>query len=297
MPEYSKWLRSTVILSVLLLSVFASLITVPEKSEGSQITMVHTSITPASQEVDVSPGSTGSVLFQGSCEAEIYGPLPVVVNLQATVQGGGTAAVSPQSFTLSNQKTSQSLSISVVVPILISRNTQIKVQISGTWKQGASMGDVGGSEAQIIVLQYYKFMVYSDNPYQQISPGDSVVFPLKIENLGNGQDTYVTTIENEEELVSAGWTLTPIPKLTVDEKQFKRITYTVQSPQKWTIWKNKVWMVKLQIISEDSGNTVKESYPLFIRTKGFYIPGFEPAFSILALALLAAFIKRKRSKP
>ena len=293
MSREGKSLRVTQLVTAMMLCCLFTYI--PGESDASQLTIVTTSINPASQNVNVQPGATGAVQFSGECTAEIYGPAPVIVTLSAVMVGGGTATVSPQSFTLSSTgRTSQALSISCVVPILISRNTQPKVQITGTFTQGASAGPVGGCEAQLIVLQFYKFIVYSEGPYQEVGPGDSIVFPIKLENYGNGQDTIVTKVDNEEDLVGDGWTLTPIPKITMDEKQVKTISYTVQTPQKWTIWQNKIHIIKLQFISEDSGATVKEDYPLFVRTKGIYIPGFEPIFTIMILVGMAFIMQHKR---
>ena len=128
----------------------------------------------------------------------------------------------------------------------------------------------------------------------EISPGDSVVFSLKVENRGDGEDTLEARIENEDDLVDNGWTLAPIQKLIIDEKQVKPISYTVQAPQKWTIWQNKIHIIKLEMVSTDGG--VKEPYPLFVRTKGVYIPGFEPVFAIMALLGMAFIMKRHRNK-
>jgi hypothetical protein len=292
MSREGKSLRVTLLITIMMLvCMFAY---VPQEAEASQLTIVTTSINPASQNVNVAPGSTGAILFSGECTAEPYGPAPIVVSLQAVMEGGGTAAVSPSSFTLSNQQTSQPLSISVVVPILISRQSMIKVRLTGTYQQGMSAGSVGPSEAQVIILQYYKFIVFSENPYQEVSPGDSLVFSLRIENLGNGQDTLVTKVLNQDDLVDDAWTLTPIPILTIDEKMEKKITYTIQTPQKWTIWQNKIHMIELQMVSEDSGGAVKQDYPLFVRAKGVYIPGFEPIFTIMILVGMAFIMQHKR---
>ncbi len=289
MSREGKSLRLTLLITIMMLGVM--FVYVPNDADASQLTIVTTSISPASQNVDVSPGSTGAILFSGTCKAEPYGPAPIVVSLTASMEGGGMAAVSPSSFTLSNTRDTQELSISVVVPILISRQSMIKVRLTGTFQQGVAADSVGPSEAQVIILQYYKFIVFSETPYQEVSPGDAIVFSLRVENLGNGQDTLVTTAENQDELVKAGWTLAPIPKLTLEEKQIRQVSYTIQTPQKWTIWQNKIYMIELRMLSEGA---IVEEYPLFVRSKGVYIPGFEPLFTIIILVGMAFVMNYKR---
>ena len=69
----------------------------------------------------------------------------------------------------------------------------------------------------------------------------------------------------------------------------------ISLPHDWTIWIDKVETIQLKVISTSSpGESVSEEYPIFIRVRGIYIPGFEPAFAILGLAFMAVIIKRRQ---
>ena len=287
--------RRTISIFILLLVIMSFITVVPKKTEAGPYTYVNIILNQSSVEVDVSPGSTCVAQITGICQIGTRNPMvPVIVNLEATGTEGVTATVAPSSIVAMGSDEVQ-ISVSIKAQPLMSRKSQPIVTVSGTYTQGAMVGEVGKAQCQVIIKPYYMINIYSENPYIEISPGDGAVFSLKLFNMGNDQDTYRFKIDNEGDLVGVGWTLPSIPKLTIDEKMPKTLSWSVQSPQKWTIWENKVWMIKLKVISENSRGKVKEDYSLFVRTKGIHIPGFEPA--LVALAILAVVgIERKRRK-
>ncbi|MCK4717501.1 MAG: hypothetical protein KAT70_02435, partial [Thermoplasmata archaeon] len=63
-----------------------------------------------------------------------------------------------------------------------------------------------------------------------------------------------------------------------------------------TIWKNEVQMITIMVSSENSGGGVKEEYSFYVRQHGMHIPGFDPTFAIISLALVGAVIMRKRTQ-
>jgi len=289
--KLSPGLRTAFVL-IMLIGTFFTFIPA-EKADAGPMTVVQTAITPPSQTVDVDPASEGLVMFSGTCEATTYSPLPINVMLQASCDAG-TAVVTPASFVLTNTQSIADLQIAVRIPPLTSNRVSPVVRVDGTFTQGGTTSQVGGSEAQVVVKKFFRLNIYSDKPYTEVTPGEQTVFNLKLLNLANCDDTFIFEVSNQEKLVDQGWTLSPIPKTTLEEKGQRTITFTVQSPQDWHVWQNKVWVIEMNVKSETSQGTVKEPYSLYVRTKGVHIPGFDPIFSIVALAFVAAMVQRKR---
>ena len=52
--------------------------------------------------------------------------------------------------------------------------------------------------------------------------------------------------------------------------------------------------IKINIKSQTSNKTVE--FVLYIRQKGTYIPGFEPALLIIALCTITIILKNKKSR-
>jgi hypothetical protein len=256
----------------------------------------------------VAPGQDGIVTFTGTVEAQIpWDPSFQYLIVQLTADAGGWPASNPPALIFNRATKQRDFALSVQVPIETSKKTQQQLSLTGRWSYspGIGGGTIPASTAIISVEQYYQFSVGCEKPYVQVQPGSSLGFRLRLINEGNSNDRLRVEIKNLKELADQGWTVQlSQDKFAVPEKQEKVLTVSVTTPVKWNVWKNAVTTVQIRIISAQAESLGEVSdiadYSLYIRQKGVSIPGFEPAFAIIALAMISVmffgFAKRKRSK-
>lgn len=254
----------------------------------------------------VAPGQDGVVTFTGTVTATI--PVSpqiqyLVVNLQA--EAGGWPVSVPPSLTFNRAITQQGFAVSVQVPVETSQKTSGQLSISGRWSYspGTRGGNVDPATAIIVIKQYYQFSVGCDKPYVQVGPGSSLGFKIRLINEGNAADRLTIEVLNLDKLANKGWTVQlSQDKFSVPEKQEKVLTVSVTTPVEWNIWKNDVDTVRLRITSaqaEQNGDISDiADYSLYIRQRGFSVPGYEPVLAIMSLTILAVllvgFVRRKR---
>jgi hypothetical protein len=269
----------------------------PKPVEAGPLTTVQIIMNaPATKEVDVSPGATGVVSFTGTVEVISYSdPLPLTVSLSASVPGAA-ASLSPAGMVFQGSaEQERQFQLDVTVPLL-TPFMPIKFQISGTFNQGGSTGQCTPGEGQIIVTQFQRLTIFSELPLIETGPGTTAVFSIRVENTGNFEDEVRFEITNFDKMSDKGWTIPLLPKTTIPRLEPKVFSLPVTLPHDWTIWTDKVETIQIRVISTSSpGESVFEDYPVFVRVRGIYIPGFEPVLVLIGLAVMAAMIKRKRS--
>ncbi len=194
--------------------------------------------------VEVSPGSTGIVVFDGVVKAEVPLLPPgqyLIVTLMA--DAGGWAVSTPPSMTFDNTHTEERFSLSVQVPVETSQKTQGQLSISGKWRY--SPGTLGGTvdpvTAIIEIEQYYSYTV---SPREVIikTGTDSVSEVIfDILNKGNSADRISLDITNKEDLEGSGiFPSEKVSDISVPEKQSKPyliavVTNTFTPPGKYLI--------------------------------------------------------------
>ena len=273
----------------------AMFIFIPKTAEADLITQVEIIINPpATREVDVSPGSTGVVSFSGTVSVTyINTAVPLMVSLSASVPGA-PASLSPAGMIFQGTGDNErQFVLDVTVPQLTLRQS-IKFRVDGTWNQGGTSGQCIPGEGQVQVLQFQRLTVYSELPLIETGPGTQAVFSIRVENTGNFEDEVRWEYINLEKFSDKGWTIPLLPKTTVPRLEPKVFSLPITLPHDWTIWIDKVETIQIRVISTSSaGESVFEDYPIFVRVRGIYIPGFEPAFALMAIAFIAVVIKRK----
>jgi len=297
MPEIGKRLLSAVILTAIITCLFAA-IAEPADAVGLAVTV---SLIGGPFEADVQPGASGLVVIPGEVTVSSIGPgVLTVVQLQANALLG-SATVSPNTLVFSGGG-KQSITVTVKENFGTSSTTPDMVTISGTAQEAVGAPTaVAPATAIINIRQYYRITVSTDTPYVETTPGKPVYFNLVLENNGNGEDTFFMTVEDEalKALSDEGWVVQiGNPKPVVMEKDKRIIQITAQTPQRTTIWKNEIVRIPIEVSSENArqaaGLNIVEQYPVYIRLRGFHIPGFDPTFAIISLALVGAFLMKKR---
>ena len=271
----------------------ALFIFVPRPAEAGLVTFVETGISPDAEAVDVSPGSLGQLGFTGTIRVTNYNtatPLIVNLNAQSTV---GQATLDKPQMVFQGGKQEDSFNVLVQVPIITTVRQPAQLSISGTWQQGGTSGTVGGSQAPFLVEQFYLMTVYSEMPVIETGPGTQAVFSIRVENTGNYRDEFRIEIANRDDLGEKGFIIPELSKKWVELGEPWITTLPVTLPHDWTIWTDHPEYVWLKVVSTSSGELVKEDYPLIIRVRGIYIPGFEPVFALMGIAFMAVILKRR----
>jgi hypothetical protein len=309
MIEKSKATRAGIFLIMLLMlgSIFVYLPKEADEVEAVGSPAITIQITQPKQTAYVAPGEDGIVTFTGTVVAQIpWDPNVQYLVVTLTADAGGWPVSNPPALTFSRATKQQPFTLSVQVPIETSKTTQGQLSVSGRWSYspGITGGTITPATAIIVVDQYYQFSVGCEKPYVQVQPGSSLGFRLRLINEGNANDRLRVEVQNLKELADKGWTIQlSQDKFAVPEKQEKVLTVSVTTPVKWNVWKNDVTTIQIRIISAQAEGLGKVSdiadYSLYVRQKGVSIPGFEPAFAIIALAMISVmifgFAKRKRS--
>lgn len=305
----SKAARASTFMMLLLImgAMFVYIPKEDEKVDAVGAPAITIQLAQAKQTAYVAPGQDGIVTFTGTVFAQIpYSPNVqyLVINLQA--DAGGWPVSVPPALTFSRAQQQQSFTLSVQVPIETSQSTTGQLSVSGRWSYspGIGGGTIPAATAIIFVKQYYQFSIGCEKPYVEVNPGQSLGFKLRLINEGNANDRLRVEILNLDKLADKGWTIQlSQDKFAVLEKQEQVLTVSVTTPVEWNIWKNSVTTIRIRIISAQAEGLGEVSdiadYSLYVREKGFSVPGFEPAFAIIALAMMSVLFvgiaKRKRS--
>jgi hypothetical protein len=297
-PGTGARLGIMMLLFLLMASVFVSIPKNVDEADAILRPIVTIRVDQKEAHVKVAPGQTGTVTFTGEVTASV--PVEVriqylVVSLTYTVVGG--VAVGTSQVIFPKGVTTQQISCNVKVPEMTSHQVIGQLTISGTWRYspGSIQGPVTPDSASIYVDQYYLFSVGCDKSYVQVSPGDSIGYRLRLINEGNSQDKLKVEVKNLPSLIKQKWTVVlSQDQFVVPEKQEYPVTIGVSTPVKNIIWKNDVAMVSLRITSTQAESlseiVIPSDYTLYIRQKGFQIPGFEPTFAIIAMVLLSTLL-------
>lgn len=289
--------RKSIQIGIIALLLFTSMmiIMIPRPAEAGVTTIVQASINEGFQEVDVSPGATGTQTYTGNIEVTNYNELaPLTVSLSAVCQVG-TAVITPPSMVFQGGKDSDSFQIIVNVPLMTARQPVV-VQVTGTWMQGGTSGPVQPAQASLLVSQFQRMTVFSELPVIETGPGTQAVFSLRIENTGNFEDEVRIEIPNIEDLSDKGFIVPLLPKSAIMIGEPKMFTLPVTLPHDWVLWTDHPETIWIKVTSISSGEIYSEDYPLIIRVRGIYIPGFEPVFAIMCIAFLAVILKRRHDK-
>jgi hypothetical protein len=291
---FKKAMRIGIIAVLLISSVL--FIFVPEPAEAGPFTIVTTSVVPDSETVDVGPGATGQISFSGRVDVISYNSaIPCIVTLTAQSTVGQATLDKPQ-LVFQGNKQEDTFHVIVIVPIITTARQPAQLSISGSWQQGATVGAAGSSQAAFLVDQFQLMTVYSSNPVIETGPGTQAVFSLRIENTGNYRDEFKIDITNRKDLEEKGFIIPQLPKTWIELGDPQAFTLPVTLPHDWTIWTDHPETVWIKVISTSSGDLVEEEYPLILRIRGIYIPGFEPAFALIGLGFIAVALKKRQNK-
>ena len=259
------------------------------------------------QKANVGLGETGIVKFTGKATAGLIGPGENVqmIQLDLTVVCAWSYSITPSTlFFEPGVNEEKFFEVVVKVPNFWPFTQPGRVEVSGQTRTipGAPVvRPISGINGIISIEPFYQLTVSCESPYIEISPGDPLVFSLKVKNDGNSLDEIKIDVDNMGDMAKEGWVVTlGQTSLTLEEKKEQVVKLSIGSPEDWTLYRNRVTRVEVTVTSltslTSSSEPETQKYNLFIRDKGIYIPGFEPMFALLALVIVAAAMRMSINK-
>ena len=268
---------------------------VPPEAEAQLVPDISANMNDASVTLDVSPRGTGL----GSTSVTIFNSaLDATVKVEVRIELPGFT-VSPQFATVSIPPNSDKTIGIAVAAILRTSYKQVNANVFAevTQVNGIPADGISTAQTGFIVLSepYGKVILQSDRPFQKVSPGKEYPFKIKVLNNGNAVDTFAIEITNKDKLQDNGFSISLSTTTTQDTEPqaYSQITVQIQTPREFG-WKNDYYNLDVRATSELENQ--KSDYSLTIWVYGFGVAGFEPLYSIVAIALIGAFMAKKKNE-
>jgi hypothetical protein len=136
-----------------------------------------------------------------------------------------------------------------------------------------------------------------------MSPGTQAVLTLDLYNRGNGLETMVIDFTNLKKLQDKNWVVTPssyqVDNVPTDEYDTIKITIKPEKPFLLSYKHGEITYLEITVNSENAqiqGLVVSKKYFYAIMEDGFFIPGFDVTFLVMAFAIVAAMLGSQRKK-
>jgi hypothetical protein len=148
----------------------------------------------------------------------------------------------------------------------------------------------------VIVQQYARLSVQATQPFQKIGPGKEFVLTFIAVNNGNYVDTVAVEVLNQKDLEDAGFTVAlAAVQYQIDSAGEQPVQLTVATPRGTVIgWSNEYHTIIMQVSTTLQGESEARSVTATLWVRGVFLPGFDPMFTIFALALVASALSRSR---
>jgi len=294
------------LMSIILIGAFlVVMVEIPGEAEAAQ-PIATIALDDPEQTAKVGPGQDGIVTFTGTVGVQMVGPGANVqlIVVKLTAESPWVTSISPSTIVFQAQNLNEEKIFTVVVkvPNFESFSTQGNVQISGTVNTvpGVLLSTIAPTGGIITIEPYYQLRVSCPEPYIEISPGDPLLFSVTIKNEGNSQDRIQIDIPNQKELTDEEWVVSLGTRtMMLEEKKEQVIKLSITPPMDWTLYRNRVTNVKLEVksITSTQGQSAMvetQYFDFYVRDKGIYIPGFEPLFALMALVIVAVAMRKIR---
>ncbi|MFA5771529.1 MAG: choice-of-anchor T family protein [Thermoplasmata archaeon] len=294
--------------SILILLIMASIIIMPNTTEKVSA-QLHYGVTveslpderPGDSTAKVGPGEAAFARLRFKVTntglANIFESITM-----STVYGAGTQSVtiSPSMFTLSRSK-----SLTVMAYITVDRNSEAprNIPVEVTARIVNDPTSKAGSASGVVIVNQFSFLVIDPgaDAYKEIPPGTKFIDTFKILNQGNGVDPVRFEVTNKDELEKEGWSITIPPSQQIQMQKYIAVSLSGTTPRMWG-WKSEFRTITFKVISDlrDTQTGVRvnysQEYPVTVFLRGFFVPAFDPAFTIMAISMVAAGLYSRGNK-
>ena len=262
-------------------------------AEAQAVVAYSISFTDGQVNLDVRPGASGV----GCTEMVVSNEGQAAIDVDVSISGGGvTISPGAVSVTLGSGG-------SITVPICalaLTQSSYKNVQVTAIAQGRESNSQLNqvnkNAGFAVIIEQYARLSVQAAQPFQRIGPGKEFFLTFTAVNNGNYQDTVAVDILNLKDLEEAGFVVAlAAPQYLVDAQGEQPVQVSVSTPRGTVIgWSNEYHTVIMQVATTLQGETEARSVTATLWVRGVFLPGFDPLFTIFALAIVASALSRSR---
>ena len=284
-------ISKAVILATLMLGT--TLLMFTPAAEAQAVVAYSISFTDGQVNLDVRPGASGV----GCTEMLVSNEGQAAIDVDVSISGGGvTISPGAVSVTLGSGG-------SITVPICALaltqssyKNVQVTALASGR-ESNTQLNSVNKNAGfAVIIEQYARLSVQAAQPFQRVGPGKEFFLTFIAVNNGNYQDTIAVEVLNLKDLEESGFVIAlAAQQYLIDAQGEQPVQVSISTPRGTVIgWSNEYHTIIMQVATTLQGETEARSVTATLWVRGVFLPGFDPLFTIFALAIVASALSRSR---
>ena len=284
-------ISKAVILATLMLGT--TLLMFTPAAEAQAVVAYSISFTDGQVNLDVRPGASGV----GCTEMVVSNEGQAAIDVDVSISGGGvTISPGAVSVTLGS---GGSITVPVCALALTQssyKNVQVTALASGR-ESNTQLNSVNKNAGfAVIIEQYARLSVQAAQPFQRVGPGKEFFLTFTAVNNGNYQDTIAVEVLNLKDLEDSGFVVAlAAQQYLIDAQGEQPVQVSVSTPRGTVIgWSNEYHTIIMQVATTLQGETEARSVTATLWVRGVFLPGFDPLFTIFALAIVASALSRSR---
>ncbi len=284
-------ISKAVILATLMLGT--TLLMFTPAAEAQAVVAYSISFTDGQVNLDVRPGASGV----GCTEMVVSNEGQAAIDVDVSISGGGvTISPGAVSVTLGSGG-------SITVPICalaLTQSSYKNVQVTAIAQGRESNSQLNqvnkNAGFAVIIEQYARLSVQAAQPFQRVGPGKEFFLTFVAVNNGNYQDTIAVEVLNLKDLEDSGFVVAlAAQQYLIDAQGEQPVQVSVSTPRGTVIgWSNEYHTIIMQVATTLQGETEARSVTATLWVRGVFLPGFDPLFTIFALAIVASALSRSR---
>jgi hypothetical protein len=284
-------ISKAVILATLMLGT--TLLMFTPAAEAQAVVAYSISFTDGQVNLDVRPGASGV----GCTEMVVSNEGQAAIDVDVSISGGGvTISPGAVSVTLGSGG-------SITVPICalaLTQSSYKNVQVTAIAQGRESNSQLNqvnkNAGFAVIIEQYARLSVQAAQPFQRVGPGKEFFLTFTAVNNGNYQDTIAVEVLNLKDLEESGFVIAlAAQQYLIDAQGEQPVQVSISTPRGTVIgWSNEYHTVIMQVATTLQGETEARSVTATLWVRGVFLPGFDPLFTIFALAIVASALSRSR---
>ena len=262
-------------------------------ADAQAVVAYSVSFTDGTVYLDVRPGASGV----GCTEMVINNEGQGSIDVDVSITGGGVT-ISPGAFSVT-LGSGGSITVPVCALALTQssyKNVQVTAIAQGR-ETNSQLNQVNKNAGfAVIIEQYARLSVQATQPFQRVGPGKEFVLTFTAVNNGNYQDTIAVEVLNLKDLEDADFVIAlAAQQYLIDAQGEQQVQVSISTPRGTVIgWSNEYHTVIMQVSTTLQGETEARSVTATLWVRGVFLPGFDPLFTIFALAIVASALSRSR---
>ncbi len=284
-------ISKAVILATLMLGT--TLLMFTPTADAQAVVAYSISFTDGQVNLDVRPGASGV----GCTEMLVSNEGQAAIDVDVSISGGGvTISPGAVSVTLGS---GGSITVPVCALALTQssyKNVQVTALASGR-ESNTQLNSVNKNAGfAVIIEQYARLSVQAAQPFQRVGPGKEFFLTFIAVNNGNYQDTIAVEVLNLKDLEESGFVVAlAAQQYLIDAQGEQPVQVSISTPRGTVIgWSNEYHTIIMQVATTLQGETEARSVTATLWVRGVFLPGFDPLFTIFALAIVASALSRSR---